>query len=191
MNVFLIVNFFYDKTKECTNVCPENSTLNSEGDKCLQNTLYTDKSRYELIDLIDVSILSYASSQLVIKGDNYSAQVYELGDSDSIAKIAVEQQLSTIELTECAEYLKNYYNISEKEDLIMIKIEKNTTDALVNEIEYYMYDYNGKKLDLSLCKGILITVNSPIIDVNSIDLDIANDLAHQGIDVFNLNDTFF
>ena len=73
----------------------------------------------------------------------------------------------------------------------MIKIDKNTTDALVNEEEYYIYDYNGKKLDLSLCKGILITVNSPIIDVNSIDLDIANDLAHQGIGVFNLNDTFF
>ena len=183
--------FFYDETKECINVCPENTTLNSAGDKCLSNTLYTDKSRYDLIDMIDDSILSYASSQLVIKGDNYSAQVYELGDSDSIAKVAVEQQLSTIELTECADHLKNYYNISEKEDLIMIKIDKNTTDALVNEVEYYIYDYNGKKLDLSLCKGISITVNSPIIDANSIDLDKANDLANQGIDVFNSSDTFF
>ena len=183
--------FFYDKTKECINVCPENSTLNSAKDKCLQNTLYTDKSRYELIDIIDDSILSYTSSQLVIKGENYSAQVYELGDSDSIAKVATEQKLSTIELTECAEYLKKYYNISEQEDLIMIKIDKNTTDAVVNEIEYYIYDFNGKKLDLSLCKGISITVNSPIIDTSSIDLNKANDLANQGIDVFDSNDTFF
>ena len=53
-----------------------------------------------------------------------------------------------------------------------------------------VYDYSGRKLNLSTCKED-ITVMKYIGDVTELNIESAKSLSTQGIDVFNAEDDFF
>ena len=62
---------------------------------------------------------------------------------------------------------------------------------LINQVEYQAYDNNKKPLDLSLCKDVDIQIFYSIKNNSLIDFDSANSFKKNGIDIFNLNDSFF
>ena len=183
--------YAYEKEKVCVNNCPENTTLNGAKTMCLDKIMYTTLPLYEFIDSIDDSILSYTSKESLIIGNNFSMQLYELKDSNTVNEIADEYKLSEIDMGDCTDYLKKYYNIPEDEDLIMLKIDKNISNSCVNSVEYYVYDYNGNLLDLELCSDSSVVVSKKIINESLINLELAKELHDEGYDVFNASDPFF
>ena len=67
---------------------------------------------------------------------------------------------SSIKLSECENIIKEIYNISIQEPLIIFKIEKNLEDLLIPLIEYEVFNPNTKeKIDLNFCKEKNITIN--------------------------------
>ena len=119
-------------------------------------------------------------------------------------KITIYEQLkegfSAIDLGKCEKIIKDHYNISEEEGLIIINkqskninnnstIEDNSFNlGINNEIE--IYDYLGRKLELSVCEeDIKILMN--LENVKEIDIQTSEEYAKQGIDVFNAKDKFF
>jgi hypothetical protein len=94
--------------------------------------------------------------------------------------------VSTIDLGECEIKLKEKYNISQNDDLYIIKI-----DALVDNIHkieydvYYQFSLNNlTKLNLSICKDVKIDLFIPAeISLNEIDKynkssDLYNDICY-------------
>jgi hypothetical protein len=70
--------------------------------------------------------------------------------------------LSTINLGECEEELRSYYNISDNETLLMFKVDYYEEGLLIPIIYYEVFSFGmKKKLDMSVCKDIKIDISLP------------------------------
>ena len=73
------------------------------------------------------------------------------------------------------------------------KNDSNNNDNSFNlgvNIQVEVFDYSGRKLELSICKED-IKIMKYIGDVEVLDINSAKNLADKGIDVFNPQDDFF
>ena len=180
--------YIYEFINECVNECPSMTKINPINNNCVVNSIQSNDTD-SIIDKIDDNIRAYVSSDSLIQGEDITIQVYELHDSENIQLIANEARISTIDIKECYQYLKDYYHIPENEDIIMIKVDKSLENYPVNEVIFSLYDYQGNKLDSTLCENI--DIEKPIVNPELLDLITAEDLSKEGIDVFNSNDSFF
>ena len=95
--------------------------------------------------------------------------------------------LSIIRLDECENILKEHYNISKEEPLIIFKIEIHEYGLLIPIIEYEIYNSKGKikSLNLSYCKNKKINITIPVtIDENNLSFynssdDYYNDICYS------------
>ena len=180
--------YTYEFISECVNECPSITKVNNINHHCVVNSILSNDTD-SIIDKIDDNIRAYVSSDSLIQGNDITIQVYELHDSENIQIIANEARISTIDINECYQLLKEHYHIPENEDIIMIKVDKSLVNCPVNEVFFYLYDYQGNKLDSTLCENV--DIEKPIVNPELLDLISAEDLSKQGIDVFNSNDSFF
>ena len=97
-----------------------------------------------------------------------------------------------IKFSQCEETLRKAYNISSSSILTLFQIEiKNENEqSLVNNVEYQVYNSNKTLLDLSLCNDNNIQVFYSLKD-NSIDINSFSSFKNSGIDILNINDSFF
>ena len=122
--------------------------------------------------------------------------------------MTIEEQLkigvSPVDLGNCTKSIKEFYNISEEENFIILNHEKknineknktteNNEDNSITLGKYSqieIYDFSGRKPDLSVCKeGIKIM--KYLGDVKEIDINSAKNNAELGIDIFNASSDFF
>ena len=74
------------------------------------------------------------------------------------------ENISTIKLGLCEKILKEAYNISENETLIIFKTEKNIQGLLIPLIEFDIFNpFTKEKLNLDYCKNINIDILIPAI----------------------------
>ena len=107
-----------------------------------------------MIDII--SDISNGKSPLILNYENFKCQI-----STTNNKIESEN-ISKINLGECETRLKEKYNISQDESLILFQID--TIEDGNTKVEYDIYDSKTyKKLNLSVCKDILIEIAVPKI----------------------------
>ena len=71
-----------------------------------------------------------------------------------------------------------------------MEINNNNDNSLVNKVEYQVYDDNKTLLDLSICKDIDIEISYAMKD-NSLDMNSISEFKDRGIDIFNIDDSFF
>ena len=89
-------------------------------------------------------------------------------------KINQNKNTSRIDLGECENELKNYYNISKNDSLLILKVEVMKKDMKKPRIEYEVYYTSNEnklyKLDLDKCDDINIIISNPMkLDGNNID----------------------
>ena len=74
-----------------------------------------------------------------------------------------------------------------------MQMEINDTNSknLINKLEYQVYDDNKKALNLSICKDNYIKITHSIKSSSLFDKVRASLFQDLGIDIFNINDTFF
>ena len=71
--------------------------------------------------------------------------------------------VSTINLGECEDKLKDVYGISQNLSLIILKIDYNVPYLLISLIGYEIYHpINKSRLDLKYCNDTLIKLNIPV-----------------------------
>ena len=138
-----------------------------------------------VISVIDKEILEYAYDDSLIKEDNYTMQVFKISDIENINKLAEKNSISVIDISNCYEYLLEYYKIKENMDIIMIDL--NISNSSVNDAEYFLYDYYGNKLDMSVCEKEM-TIIVPILYTDLLNL---NQSSIDGINIFNSKYPFF
>ena len=190
--------FFWNNS--CLETCPHNYEINNN--ECTFKSFDEETSIDEFKNQIKDDIVSHVNSSKIINGSNFLAVI---STSD---KIDPEEQLSkgisAVVLGNCTNVIKEHYNISKEETLIILNIESKNDKIQNNEsnnnddksfnlgksTQLEIYDYSGRKLDISVCKES-IKVMKYIGDAEQLDIDSAKALSEQGIDVFNAADDFF
>ena len=182
--------------------------ISSENINYINNSLIYDNCNIfdflnNLCEITEISkyLSSYINSSSVIKGDDFNALF--LSSNDMNVKVQLYSGISAIYLDKCDKIIKDHYNISREENLIVLIIEslknksryndENNNDNSFNlgkSIQVKLYDNSGRQLDLSVCnEDIKVLMN--IEDIKEIDLNTSKKYAKQGIDVFNARDNFF
>ena len=97
-----------------------------------------------------------------------------------------------VNFSRCEEVLREKLNISKSRILtfLQMEIDNKNEKSLVNQVEYQVYDDNKKRLDLSLCDDTNIKIVYAVKN-NSLDLSSISSFNDLGIDIFNINDSFF
>jgi len=101
----------------------------------------------------------------VINGNDFIIKkedvIFQITTSENQANNR-NNNISNINLGECENLLREYYNIKEDEQLLIFKSVLSKEGALMPTVEYEVYDINKNKLNLSICKDIKIDIEIPV-----------------------------
>ena len=183
--------FYYNNT--CLESCPINYEINEN--KCVMKSVDNSISTEEFQSQITDNITDYVNFCNLINDSDIICVIIYSNDTDP--KKQLEKGVSAIDLGNCTQIIKDYYNISDR--FIIINMESKKTDeksddgffdlGKKNQIE--IYDLSGNKLNLSVCKED-IKLMKYLGDVcEELDINKAKSFADSGIDIFNVNDEFF
>ena len=97
-----------------------------------------------------------------------------------------------INFEKCEDILRREKNISLSRIITILQLEIFNTkeQSLVNQVEYAAYNDNKEILDLSVCKDTDIEIIHSISN-DSYNLSDYNSFKNSGIDIFNIDDSFF
>ena len=116
--------------------------------------------------------------------------IFEITNSNK-QKISLNQNVSSIDLGECENKLKEKYNILETESLIIFKTDSKNEDSKITHVQYEIYNPNTlEQLNLSICQDYHIIINIPILLDSEIEL-LYQSLNESGYNLFNANDSFY
>ena len=188
--------YIFSLNNSCLEQCPSNYKINMNKE-CIFTDCNEDTTKEQFKTQIINNISSYVNSSKVYNGSNFISAISTTDNMN--VKEQIKNGISAVDLGNCTQIIKDYYNISNEESLILMNIEnkKNESNKLENKAldvgkitELEVYDMSGRKLDLSVCKED-INVMKYVGDVEKLDIQTAKDLVEKGIDVFNLEDSFF
>ena len=124
----------------------------------------------------------------VIEGiNNYSYLLTTLDSEDDNST----NKFSKINLGECENILKEYYNLDKNITLIILILEKQTAKSSERDLQFEVYEpYNKTKLSLSVCENTPIEISTPLILTEEIQ-NLYEELKNQGYNMFDINDDFY
>ena len=144
-----------------TKSCGTEITSNKNKDQLISN-IEDDIINRRIDDLID-NITKTKQDLLVKENDT----IYQITTSDN-QKNNDYKNISSLNLGDCEDRLKQIYHIDPKLSLLIFKIDYYSEGLLIPIISYEVFDpVNKTKLDLNYCKDILVELNIPV----SIDED--------------------
>ena len=170
----------------CEKECPKDLPYeNSEDNECIKECNLTDlfngkckiknnspETKDNLISYIRnqiingdlnsllLNVTNGEKKDLILKYDNF---IYQITSTEN-QNINDYDNISTIKLGECENKLKEYYNISKDEPLLIFKIDIYEEGILIPTIEYEVYNSKTKKqLNLTVCKYTKINILLPAI----------------------------
>ena len=173
----------------------------STQNKIIEEDLIHISNKSEYIQKIKENLINKLQSQ-----NNIFAQDLEEGmenilvtlSTTKLQKINKNENKTTIDLGECENRLKIYYDIPKDNPLYIIKLDVNEEGMNIPKIEYEVYYpfnnsfYHFTKLNLSICEGKKIEISIPVsiredIEKYNINSDYYNDIcslanSENGID---------
>ena len=189
---------YLNKDNICINDCDVNQIFNNackiqKADEKMKDDLMI-KIREELLDgnldTIITDIIEGKKEDLIIKDIDI---VYQITSPENQMNNQNEDRANII-LGECENILRNNYNMSENESLIIFKIDLYEEGLLIPTVNYEIYNLKTKqKLNLSLCDETKIKIFFPTnADQNNLEKynpnsDYYNDICYSysenGIDM--------
>ena len=146
----------------------------------------TNLTKEELLKNIDniIDIIEEGVNYHILS-DDYSLKINPTNSS-------YLESNTHVNFTECENILRDSLNISSSKILTFLQLEiyNHNEKSLTNKVEYQVY-YNKTFLDLSVCRDSNIQIFHEITNTSLIDIDSINTFKQSGIDIFNINDSFF
>ena len=155
----------YDIEKKICIVNNENALLKeNKEDEFLGNIQEKmEDGNYNLTDIENGGAVKYKTNNTEIT----LTTADDLKDNEN-------NNVTTINLGECENKIKDYYNISRNKSLYILQILVNENGMKIPKVEYEVYfPFNGEnliKLNLSVCQKMEIDVSIPV-NINEKDLD--------------------
>ena len=192
----------YDLNNTCLESCPIYYEQNEEQNKCVKIS-YDKISHTEFKDLFLNDMNKFLNSSALINGSDFLVVV--LSSDDINLQEQINHEISSFDFGSCTEEIKEYYNISKNESLIILNMEIKRNETKINEEKNFnknivdvgktsqieIYDKSGSELDLSVCNQ-KIKIMKYIGDlIDELNLNLAKKYANNGIDIFDPNDKYF
>ena len=182
---------------KCTD--EENVNNNFATTNAINEKFDSDISLSEFKNEIINFITSYTDTSYFFNGTDFLAMI--LSSDNLEPEEQLKKGITSFDLGNCTNVLKEYYKIKKDENLIIINIQYKNDENIYNNNKdkyYYLgkdvilkiYDSSGRNLDLSICKED-IKIMKYIGNDDKIDINAAQILSNKGIDVFNAEDDFF
>ena len=178
----------YEYNNICYKHCPSGTIISPNNkyicEKLIQdltenyfNNIFNNKNNIMEADDIILNIRNgilngYFDLSDIIEGKNDLLYIdnniiYQITSTDN-QKYNKYNNISIINLCECENKLKSYYNIKEDEPLLIFKIDIHEDGLLYPIVEYEIYNSKGKiQLNLEICNDTKINITFPVsIDEN-------------------------
>ena len=85
--------------------------------------------------------------------------------------------LLSINIGECESMIREIYSIPSYDPLYIFKFDiLNDENPITNQVEYAVYDKNGKTLNFSYCSSGLITIEYPLVHTENINMTYAEEM---------------
>ena len=201
--------YSYSVDHTCLTDCPENYIKNEGQKKCVLTTFEETTILDDFQSQVTENITNYINHTSLINGSDFIAII--LSNDKEEPEKQLEKGISAVDLGECANIIKDYYNISRNESLIILNIESkiNLLNNLDEEEEgqeieseeksfnlgkitqVEVFDMSGRSLNISVCEKNIKIMKFINDSLDESDIEMAKSLSNQGIDVFNPNDNFF
>jgi len=154
------LDFFNNKCK-INNDSNLNKNFKDNMIKNIKNDLFSGA-----LDLLLLDIINGNKEEIIMKDNDTIFQITTIDNQ----KNNKNNNISTILFGECEQKLKSYYNISENQTLILLKIDYFKKGSLIPIIGYEVFNSFTKEiLDLKYCNDTYINLNIPVsIDENNI-----------------------
>ena len=190
----------YSPNKTCLTSCPNNFIIDSDNNRCIFSSFENNTPISDFKEIIYSNITYFLKeSNKLLEFFDFTAYIQPVNNLDPIEQI--NKGISGLDLGDCVDVLKNNYNISENEDLIIIETESNQNKKYIynnNEKEFILgkdvkisiTDIQGNILNLSYCNN-KIEVIKYIGDTKEIKIDIISEYAKKGINILDASDSFF
>ena len=178
-----------DNTEKSKNESSKSCTNEEIISNVCENGKMSNSQVGEIYNTIKNNILTkdYNGENKVIQTENVIFQVSTLEDQ----KNSNNPNVSSIDLGECENILKNKYNISNEDSLIVVKTDIKSSDLSSTYVQYEVYNpYSLKQLNLDDCKDIKIVVSVPV-NLNDETLSLYNSLSDSGYNLFDSEDDFY
>ena len=156
-------NYFLNlEDNSCVEICNSEDFFN---EKCTLN-IYNPEQKIILIENIINEIKNNFTDKLIIEVAN--GKNFIIKDNDTLYQLTSSfnqnnENISLIKFGECENILRDKYDISKEEDLIIFKIEENIEGLLIPLIEYEIFNPKTKeKLNLNFCENEKIDIYIPL-----------------------------
>ena len=127
-----------------------------------------------------------ANSTRIISAENIIYQISSLHEQQND-----DSEISSIYLGECEQIIKDEYNLTDDEDLIVLKTDIKNDDLTMTFVQYEVYNpRNLKIISLEPCKNTSIIIKVPV-NLNERTEIIYDSLSQSGYNLFDLNDDFY
>ena len=176
-------NFTY-KIEESKKTCTNLQILNNEcGDGIVKNEQTGILYQQFKEDILN----DFNGETKLIQTENV---VMEISTIDN-QKDSLNPNVSSIDLGECENILRNEYHIPKNESLIVLKIDIKNEDLSTTYVQYeILHPINKTNLNLNLCDKVKITVNTPI-KLSTETVSLYNSLSESGYNLFDSEDDFY
>ena len=193
--------YLFPLNNTCLNSCPDNYIIDDEQNKCIEKYIEPSINYSEFKNKIStyISYISlFVNSSKVINGTDFIAMIFSADNMDP--KEQLKNGISAVDLGNCEKIIKDYYNMTQGESLIVLNMESKINKSEENENTYIdlgkntklqIYDFSGKKLDLSVCEENIKVMKYINDIVDEKDIIYAKNYYTEGIDVFNAKHNFF
>ena len=160
--------YFLISNNECSTNCSASSLFTHE---CKINNDNIIAKQKIILDIIN-DIKSHSLDELLLNVTNGEKKDIILNESNIIYQITTTfnqinndyENISTIDLGECENILKDKYNISKNESLIIFKIDYYVEGLYIPIIKYEIFDPRTKEhLDINYCEENSIKINIPVV----------------------------
>ena len=184
-------NAFFNKKNDVICQCIDKYEMEIGGKKCVKMTDNYDKNK-NILKLIDDNLLNLYKKNKIIEINNLKIEICDI-DKQKLLQENENKNLTLIDFTECEKILRTKYNIPNKEQLILVKIDINPISQLTitNAVEYLIYRKDGTILNLSLCENLDLKIIYPITNSTLANLDAARQLKEKNIDIYDPNSIFY
>ena len=149
--------------------CFTNFDGNKEENSQVQDMVLNDY-KDDIIDTFNYTFISETQNIIQIEKN----VIYEITSTNCTIK---DQRITTIDLGDCEDILKDYYGIDKNESLYIFKIDAFVEGKTGPKVEYEVYypfdEVNLHLLDLSICEGKQIFIGYPL-NISQEELDLYN-----------------
>ena len=124
----------FSKINTCLKDCPSNYEINQEKNECIEKSMEkTTSSEFKTQIMTNISnFISTTNLSKVINGSDFIAVILTTDSMDP--KVQLNKGISAIELGNCTNVMKEFYNISQNESLYVLNIESKKM-RLKNQVE--------------------------------------------------------